>query len=521
MMALLILGGITTPASASSHREGPFITKRPANDNTDLYVFRSYETGREDFVTLISNSIPLQYAGGGPNYNPLDENGVYEIQIDNDHDAIEDITFRFDDVKNTLKGLSVTSGTADVNVPLFNIGQIGPGVNDTDNLNVIQTLDFGVVRGESLGTRGKRRGRLASSTTVINDMIKPVDNIGNKSIPDYPTYALNHVQTFTMPGCSAPGADQSKVFVGQRREAFYLNLGEVFDLVNVADPVADNPGDESKELNTFGDFNTITFAVEVPIACLTQGDEPVIAVWARNLVPETVSHLRDSQIPGFDAVGRLLRKLGIRSNEFRRVERQRGNRFVQISRLGMPLVNEVVIGLTAKDSFNASEPQDDAQFAQFVTNPTFAELLEVLFPTVITAPATPRNDLVATFLTGNAGLNQPSVANAAAYEAQRLNTSIDVTPESSQNRLGFAGGDNAGFPNGRRPKDDVVDATLRVTNGLLLTLDPDTAADAPTGTLPLTDGATENSQTLSNNGPLAFLSGFPYLPHPIAGSPSN
>lgn len=517
-LAIAILAS-AMPANASSHREGPFITERPAADGTDVYLFRSYEPGREDFVTIIANYIPLQYAGGGPNYFALGKNTVYEIQIDNDHDAIEDVTFRFTG-NSTLRGLSVTSGNLDINIPLINGGSIGPGVNDTANLNLLETVDMTVVNGESLKTKGKKKGKLSKGTFVTN-FPKPVDNIGNKSIPDYPTYSLNHIKTFTMPGCTDANASNSKVFVGQRREAFYLNLGETFDLVNIADPVADNAGDESKELNTFGDFNVTTFAVEVPINCLIQDDEPVIAAWTRSMIPSTVSHLNEKQIPSFSILGNLVKKLGINRNEFRRAERARGKKFVQVSRLGMPLVNEVVIGITDKDKFNASEPENDAQFLNYVTNPSFAELLGALFPTVITAPTTPRNDLVATFLTGNAGLNQPSTSGAKAYEAQRLNTAIDVTAEAQQNRLGFAGGDNAGFPNGRRPKDDVVDATLRVTNGLLLTLDPNTAALAPTGTVPLTDGATENSQTLSNNGALQFLSTFPYLPHPIAGSPSN
>ncbi|MEP6657430.1 MAG: DUF4331 domain-containing protein, partial [Betaproteobacteria bacterium] len=193
--------------------------------------------------------------------------------------------------------------------------------------------------------------------------------------------------------------------------------------------------------------------------------------------------------------------------------------FVQVSRLGMPLVNEVVIGLKDKDRFNGSQPKDDAQFASYVTNPTLPTLIEKLFSSAgVKAPTNfPRTDLVAAFLTGITGLNRP--ANGATAEMMRLNTAIAPTPMGSQSRLGVLGGDNAGFPNGRRPGDDVVDIALRVAMGVLCTVPTVNRAvgcapaDAPSGTLHFTDGAYITDMFFANE--------FPYLRAPLKGSPND
>jgi hypothetical protein len=176
----------------------------------------------------------------------------------------------------------------------------------------------------------------------------------------------------------------------------------------------------------------------------------------------------------------------------------------QVSRLGMPLVNEVVIGLPDKDRFNASEPRNDGQFLKYVTNPTLPALLNALFG--VTAPSTPRNDLVQVFLTGVSGLNQP--AGVVPSEMLRLNTGANPTAAGSQSRLGVLGGDLAGFPNGRRPGDDVVDMSLRVVMGVLLPL-----SSAPSGQLPYTDGAFVDATF--------FDAAWPYLKSPLPGSPSK
>src|SRR6185503_15456924 len=189
--------------------------------------------------------------------------------------------------------------------------------------------------------------------------------------------------------------------------------------------------------------------------------------------------------------------------------------FLQVSRLGAPLVNEVVIGLKDKNKFNGSEPKDDAQFADYVTNPTLPALLEALFGAAgVKAPTNfPRTDLVAAFLTGVDGLNKP--ANVVPSEMLRLNTAIPPTPRASQSRLGVLGGDNAGFPNGRRPGDDVVDIELRVAMGVLCTLNLGGCkpSDAPAGGLHYTDGAYVNANF--------FYIGYPYIVSPLPGSPDE
>jgi hypothetical protein len=193
-----------------------------------------------------------------------------------------------------------------------------------------------------------------------------------------------------------------------------------------------------------------------------------------------------------------------------------GGAWTQVSRLGMPLVNEVVIGMADKDKFNASKPKDDAQFADYVTNPSLPALIESLFPSAKAPTNFPRTDLVTVFLKGIEGVNQPK--NVVASEMLRLNTSIAPTPAASQNPLGVAANDLAGFPNGRRPADDVVDLSLRVAMGALCVLTGTTdslkvgckPADAPAGGLPLTDGV---RKTAANYG-----GAFPYLTTPLSGN---
>ena len=457
------------PALASSHREAPFITKNPKVDGTDFYMFRSYEPGRENFVTLIANYQPLQDAYGGPNYFSMDPDAVYSIKIDNSGDAREDIEFQFR-FQNTLRNLALNIGpnSSPVSVALIGLGAINAA--DTSNLNVVETYDVKVVR-----DRRTDRRRVKSLTNLANGsrtFVKPVDNIGTKTIADYGTYAGSHLYNVSIPDCPTPG----RLFVGQRKEGFVVNLGEVFDLVNL------NPlGATNGESNTIGDKNVTTLALEVPIACLTRGTDPTIAAWTTASLPST-------------------RKLRERPS-FADPTADSG-KLVQVSRLANPLVNEVVIGLKDKDKFNASQPKDDGQFATYVTNPTFPTILSLLFP--VTAPTFPRTDLVAVFLTGVDGLNKTT----SVAEMMRLNTSIAPTPIGSQNTLGVLGADLAGYPNGRRPADDVVDITLRAAMGVLLPL-----SQAPSGQLAYTDGAATSTAD--------YLPFFPYLNTPNAGSPSN
>ncbi len=479
--ALLGIATLSAGTQASSHREAPFITQIPKVDGTDFYMFRSYGAESDQTVTFIANYLPLQDAYGGPNYFDLDSEAVYEIHVDNNGDAVEDITFQFDfsDVINDLQ-LSVNGEM--VSVPLKNIGAIGPKAGDTANVYSRQTFTLTRIDGTR---RSGNSSSITNSASGSATFMKPLDNIGSKSFSDYAAYAADHIYSVNIPGCSATG----KVFAGQRKEGFAVNLGEVFDLV-ATDPV----GPRDAEVNVVANKNVTSLALQVPISCLTSGNDPVIGAW-------TTASLRQARILNPSPTASAF--TGSSSGKPAAVN---GGAFTQVSRLGMPLVNEVVIGLKDKDRFNASQPSGDGQFATYVTNPTLPELLEVLFG--VTAPNVfPRNDLVQVFLTGVPGLNQP--ANVTASEMLRLNTSTPVTATASQSNLGVLGSDNAGFPNGRRPGDDVVDIALRAAMGALLGNDP----NAGSNTLPYTDGAIVSASDFDDS--------FPYLVTPIAGSPSN
>ncbi len=459
--------GIATLSFASSHREAPLITSTPKLDCTDYYSFMSYEPGREAHVTLIANYVPLQDAYGGPNYFQLDPNALYEIHVDNNGDAVEDITFQFR-FQNVSKDIALMIGPEgnqkSVAVPVLAVGPFTAA--NTGTLNVDQSYTLNVINGP------RRTGTpmaVMNPQTSTPNFTKPQDNVGNKTIADYDAYADSYIYEVDLPGSALKG----KVFVGQRKDPFVVNLGETFDLVNL------NPlGAEDGATDSLAYKNVTAICIEVPKSyLLAPGGSPIIGSWS------TASKVDGSTI-------------------------------TQMSRLSMPLVNEVVIGLKDKDNFNASEPKDDGQFIDYVTHPTLPAILELLF--AVPAPtAIPRNDLVAAFVTGVSGLNN----NGAVGEMQRLNTDVAAKPRDMQNNLGVIAGftagvldanaaDLAGFPNGRRPGDDVVDIALRVVMGKLLT--PDVA---PVGDAPLTDGATVNAMMFGNQ--------FPYLNTPIAGSPNT
>lgn len=468
-------------ASASSHREAPFIARMPAVDATDFYMFRSYAPGRSAFVTLIANYIPFQDPPNGPNFAMFDPNAVYEIHIDNNGNGAEDITFQFR-FASTNKDTTLPVGGQNVSIPLINSGLIS-GVNPA-TLNVRETYSVRVVTGNRRSGTAANVTNAAGGSTTFD---KPVDNIGNKSIADYAAYAAQHIYDVNIPNCATPG----RVFAGQRRESFVVNVGEIFDLLNI--PAAVVTGMQSAKKNDLEMKNISTLALEVPIACLTQGTETVIGAW-------TTASVRQARL-----INPFTGATTTPSKE--------GGPFAQVSRLGMPLVNEVVIGLKDKDRFNASRPSGDGQFLTYVTNPVLPALIQALYG--VTAPTKfPRSDLVATFLTGISGLNQP--ANVQASEMLRLNTTFAPVAKGLQKRLGVLEGDTAGFPNGRRPGDDVVDIALRVVMGVLCTLNvPATygcaPGDAPSGAIPFTDGAFTDDQR--------FDATFPYLSTPLPGSP--
>ncbi len=512
---------------ASSHREGPFITTAPKVDGTDFYMFRSYETGRADYVTLIANYMPLQDGYGGPNYFKMDPNALYEIHIDNNGDAKEDLTFQFrfnNTLANAGKGVELPIGGKSVAIALTQAGAVA-NLSDA-NLNVAETYSVNIVRGD------RRKGTVQAVTKAAGSASfeKPVDYIGVKTLGNaaaYASYAGKHVHDVKIPGCPA-GKDTGKVFVGQRQEGFAVNLGPIFDLVNATAAQITNPAlINAFAANSIQDKNVTSMAIEIHKDCLTTGTEPVVGGW-------TTASLRQARLlSGAPASG-------LQTSE------KPGGAWTQVSRLGNPLVNEVVIGLRDKDKFNASKPSGDGQFLDYVTNPTLPALLGLVLTgdTAGLAPTNfPRTDLATTFLTGITGVNKP--ATVTPSEMLRLNTAIAPVAFAEQNRLGVAGEvlrvggvanlaqakDLAGFPNGRRPKDDVVDIALVAMLGGLCVINGDNDA-LKLNSIPGVAGATSSCKASSvplgatsasvhdgvDQAVVPFLSGFPYLNTPVPGS---
>jgi hypothetical protein len=504
-----------TGAMASSHREAPSITRSPKVDNTDVYAFQSYEPGKQGTTTIIANFDPGQFPGAGPNYFTMDPDALYEIHIDSNGDAKEDLTYSFKFTNTLANGTGITLNVGGVTNSIA-LRAAGPISKDKDpNLGETESYTVTQISGDS---RSGTRATVANASGGGTSFSKPLDNAGNKTVPQYAAYANQFIYSITIPGCSTPG----RVFVGQRAEAFAVNLGPTFDLVNYVPIEGDSapfagdgkgfPGGITQSRGNddlVGRVNVTSIAMELPTSCITGSGNGVIGVWSTAALPQ--ARVLDPS-PTYTAPN------------------VQGGAYVQVSRLGMPLVNELVIGIKDKDLFNAAYPTQDGALAPYVQNPTFPALLDALFRGPVNqtlgtnianlAPSNfPRLDLGATFLTGIKTLNQQSVVTPS--EMIRLNTAIAPTPMASQKNLGVAADDLAGFPNGRRPGDDVVDVTLRVAmgrlcypvpiNGVPTDLGLCKPTDAPVGNVAFTDGAPISARDLQN--------AFPYLNPPIPGSP--
>ena len=488
--AVIAVAMTTTAAWSSSHRDAPWIANNQSVDATDLYMFRSYETGRSAYVTILANYTPFQIFTGGGSFYMFNPNALYEIHIDNTGAGSEAMTFQFRFTnKSTVTAVPV--GGKMVKIPLIGGGPISGVAPATLGINETYTLN--IVRGD------RRTGTSASVTNAAGGasptvFTKPVDYIGDKTFGSkagYDAYANQYIYNVNIPGCSTPG----RVFVGQRKDPFYVAVGPVVDLLNI-----NLLGPETGGNNNDQESNSIsTLALELPIACLTAGTDPVIGAW-------TTASLRQGALLS-NATATGLNKVAIQ-----------GGAWTQVSRLGHPLVTTLLIGVDDKDKFNSSKPKNDStNFIDYVTNPTVPTLIQTMHPALVAPTNFPRTDLVAVFLKGIKGLNQPTTV-AVPAEMLRLNTSIAPVAIGAQNALGFTGGDNAGFPNGRRPGDDVVDLTLRAAMGALCvrTGATDTLqvgckpSDAPTGALLFTDGVRKTS--------VNFGATFPYLTTPVSGA---
>ena len=518
-------------AQASSHREAPFITKNPKVDGTDFYMFRSYEGGRDAYVTILANYIPLQNMYGGPNFFTMDPEALYEIHLDNDGDAKEDITFQFR-FQSNLTGTKLNVGGKMVAIPLVNSGPVsGDGTTAPANANLSETYSVTMVKGDR--RTGAATPVTLASNTAVKTFEKPLDYIGQKSLgtPDqYEAYARKHIFDVKLDGC----ATNARVFVGQRKETFAVNLGVVFDLVNidalglgaVAQPLGDilDPAKTNRAHfpgNPIGNTNITTIAMEVPIACVTGSAKAGAAADAGKIIGGwTTASVRQARVinPGPSFAKPTVE----------------GGAWSQVSRLGFPLINEAVIGLPDKDKFNSSAPSDDlTNFADYVTNPTLPALLQILFGDAgYAAPATPRDDMVAAAVTGVTGVNAP--VGGKAGEMTRLNVAFAPKALKDQFALGAAGCflgtitantnpygldtsnaacDPNGFPNGRRPQDDVTDIILSVVGTNYL-------RTATASKVVLHDGVAQEAIFKDGDGNATFSGAekFPYLPTPNGGT---
>ncbi len=458
----------------SSHREAPEISKDPVADSTDVYAFVSPDD--RDTVTLIANYIPLQNPAGGPNFYEFGDDVLYEIHIDNDGDGRADVTYRF----------CFTTTLRDPDSFLYNTGPILS--LDSPNWNRVQTYTLTRVDGEG---REELLGRHLSC---------PPCNIGPLSTPHYERLAREAVHRF--------GRDR-RVFAGQRAEGFYVDLGSIFDLADLRPfqnlhnqygmSVFTQP---APGVNTTKALNVHSLAIQVPITDLTRRgwhgrdvDDPraTIGVW-------TTAGRRRARIiePG-------------------RGEEHEAGPFVQVSRLGNPLFNEVLVPLGKKDRWNALPPSDDKRFATYVAHPELSRLLPSLYPGVFpnldafNRSGRPRNDLLAILLTGIPTGVVPGFQNyTGSTEADMLRLNVAVPPARNPRILGLIGGDPAGFPNGRRVFDDVVTVELRALAGVTLPLvDPGYVPDAAASKV--TDGLTPAD--VKN----PYLDHFPYLGVPYDG----
>jgi hypothetical protein len=452
--AALAAVAIAVPLSiGSSHREAPNIMLDPSADNTDVYAWTA--PGAEGALTLASNWIPGEVPANGPNFFRFDDRARYYNNIDNNGDGVADIRYRFTfdtEIRNPNSFLYAGPGTSGFDDP---------------KLNVVQRYD--VVRETYNG-----KGKLKQARKVGNNLPVAPPNIGPKTFPNYGNFVGAATRTLK---------DGTKLFVGSRDDPFYVDLGAAFDAINVRVGTGNQGGGK----DDFSDYSTSTTVMQVPERLVTRDGKAVASADAKNAVVGVWSSTER-------------RSLEVTSADFNAQSKQGGKKWVQVSRLGNPLVNEVVIPLGMKDRFNRTTPDRDAElYGQFVTEPELAKVLNALFG--VNAPETNRTDIVQAVLQGIPGLNEHK-GKFAGTPVDTLKLNLGVPATDSPNRFGVIGGDNAGYPNGRRPEDDVVDIDLQVIAGILV--------DNP---VPVGDGVDGNDKP--------FLSQFPYLAAPTSGFDSN
>ena len=400
--ALLALGIGAATAFASSHSEAPGTSKDRLADDTDLYAWVTSDASNA--VTIVGNWVPLIEPNSGPNFASFDDEVMYYINIDNVGDAQDNIRYEF-----TFK-----TTRANPNTFLYNTGVV-TSFDDPD-LNVRQTWSL------------NRIDHTGEHTLATDRPVAP-NYVGPKSMPDYNRLAQSTIATLN---------DGTKIFVGPRDDPFFVDLGAVFDLLTIRKV----PGDKGKGVDGVGGFDVMSIVLQIPKRLLTSdGKEPTATTGVIGIY-DSAERFATRTINADGSIGL-------------------GGPEVQVSRLGNPLVNEVVIPLKDKDKFNHNKPTGDGAFLGYVTDPELPKLFNLIYGLPI--PTTPRNDLVAVFLTGITGLNKPANPNQVPCEMLRLN--MTIPPADHPKRLGVLEGDIAGFPNGRRLTDDVVDIEERAAAG--------------------------------------------------------
>ena len=453
-------------AFAASHREAPLIANDPTADNTDFYMFRSWTNPAN--VVFIMNVIPAEEPSAGPNYFNFGDDVLYRINVDTNADGAADLTYevRFKtELRGPLTGLRLPLSYVAL-PPITALDGAG-----SEGLILRQQYTVTQVRGNTridLGTK---------------PMFAVPSNVGPLTMPNYETLATQGIYTL---------ANGGKVFAGQRDETFYIDLGATFDTLNLrrTPPVLTALEDADDNHNAFGTdmlsgFNVNTIAIEVPISSVTANPNGFIGAYA-STSRHKVRVLRDAQSK--DPV-------------------ESGPQ-VQVSRMANPLVNEVIIGTGSKDRWNTTDPDAETQFVDFYLNSRLATAINLRFGTAI--PTTNRTDLVNVLLKYPTQPQSGTCGGNDCAELLRLNLSVPPTPPASQRRLSVLAGDPAGWPNGRRPNDDVTDIALRVVAGKLI--------GTPEGNLALGDGVNFNIGTEGSNVTAnGIYTVFPYLPTPHDG----
>jgi hypothetical protein len=444
----------------SSHREAPLSALDPTADDTDIYAFTAPDA--PNALTVASDWIPFEDPAGGPNFYRFDDRAHYYINVDNTGDGVYDIRYQFKFKTHYLNKNSFLYALPGVS-----------GIHDP-KLQVQQSYTV---------TREKyRKGKLVSEKVVGKGIPVAPNNVGPKTIPNYTAVANQAIHSL---------AGGGKVFAGQRDDPFFVDLGTAFDAINLRLGTGSQGGGK----DDLAGYGVHSIVLQIPKSEVTVDGKSVSGPSAANAVVGvwTSTERPRLQVNGGRAVAakkhRGHKKHGKKSGD---------DGFVQVSRLGNPLVNEVVIPLGQKDHFNATQPSQDAKlYGQYVLKPELAHVMNLLFN--IHAPETNRTDIVQALLTGIPGKTQ---IGKHPVPADTLKINLGVPPSANPNPLGVLGGDLQGFPDGRRLTDDVTDISLRVVAGAL-----------KGNNVPLGDGVDANDKP--------FLSSFPYLAEPTSGFDSQ